>query len=87
MELKSIAIYISGADAGQQGAATEDRILRDATGKENALPIEAGLKVAGEVYLRRAFTVVHQIGVIATRLTGIAAVYQLAIDKFAKKEC
>lgn len=72
--IKPALVYLTGADFISERLHEEDELLRDATGIDNALPLDASPTVVAELYSRRLLNAAEYGGTMLLRLTGIDAI-------------
>ena len=68
-----VAGYVVGADHLSGAISEERRLIEEASGRSDALPIEAGARTATKVYGRRLRTMATYPAVLASRVSGLDA--------------
>ncbi|MFA5933291.1 MAG: hypothetical protein WCV81_03470 [Microgenomates group bacterium] len=70
--------YLTGADVIKEHLKQEKDVLKKATGRDDALPLEAGLKTAAQIYWQRLDLMAKYPAVLAVRLSGLPAMWDFA---------
>ena len=85
MRFKEALSYITGADYLGDAIQSEKDLLREATGEEHSLPLQADLKTSATIYVKRLKTMVVYPVVLASRVTGVDAAVRCIKGKHEPK--